>query len=155
MPTGFCRQQSQSDRAAARLGLSAGPFKARTGVPNNKGFVAQQRLNPTIAARRIARLGAFAARAGLNSYGRYMYKPGAVSCAHNQPSIPGYDGVEWSWKNCSDAYLSEEGVEGWKPAFYDVERWDFKTGYPKRKILEKLGLREVSDILQDRHKLGA
>jgi aldehyde:ferredoxin oxidoreductase len=83
----------------------------------------------------------------------YMYKPGA-SCAHNQPSIPVYDGAAWDWKNCSDLYLSEEGVERWKTAFYEYEGWDTKTGYPRRETLEKLGLKHVADVLHGRGRLG-
>lgn len=87
-------------------------------------------------------------------FSAYMYRPGA-SCAHNQPSLPVYDGAKWDWKNCSDLYLSEEGVERWKTAFYEFEGWNSKTGYPKRVTLEKLGLGFVADVLQDRKKLGA
>jgi hypothetical protein len=75
-------------------------------------------------------------------------------CAHNSPFLPIYNGEEWGWKNCSDLYLSEEGVERWKTAFYDLEGWNSKTGYPKRETLEMLGLREVADVLQSSGKLG-
>jgi aldehyde:ferredoxin oxidoreductase len=90
----------------------------------------------------------------IEKFSGYMYKPGA-SCAHNQPSLPVYDGAEWNWKNCSDLYLSEEGVERWKTAFYDVEGWNPGTGYPKRETLEGLGLRHIADTLQARGKLGS
>lgn len=90
----------------------------------------------------------------IEKFSGYMYKPGA-SCAHNQPSLPVYDGTKWEWKNCSDLYLSDEGVERWKTAFYGLEGWDSQTGYPKRETLEKFGLRHVADLLQDRGKLGS
>jgi aldehyde:ferredoxin oxidoreductase len=89
----------------------------------------------------------------IEKFSGYMYKPGA-SCAHNSPSLPVYNGAEWGWKNCSDLYLSDEGVERWKTAFYDLEGWNSQTGYPKRETLEKLGLREVADALQSSGKLG-
>jgi len=90
----------------------------------------------------------------VEKFSEYMYRPGA-SCAHNQPSLPVFNGVAWDWKNCSDLYLSEEGVEQWKSAFYGIEGWDLKTGYPKRETLEKLGLKHVADGLQRRGKLGS
>jgi aldehyde:ferredoxin oxidoreductase len=89
----------------------------------------------------------------IEKFSGYMYKPGA-SCAHNSPSLPVYNEGEWSWKNCSDLYLSEEGVERWKTAFYTLEGWNSKTGYPKRQTLESLGLKDVADVLQSRGKLG-
>jgi hypothetical protein len=39
---------------------------------------------------------------------------------------------------------------GWKTAFYKVEGWDPKTGYPARKTLEDLGLKHVADVLAAR-----
>lgn len=90
----------------------------------------------------------------IEKFSGYMYRPGA-SAAHNQPSIPVYDGTEWAWKDCSNLFLSEEGVERWKTAFYECEGWDPQTGYPRREILEKLGLKHVADILQSRGKLGS
>jgi aldehyde:ferredoxin oxidoreductase len=52
-------------------------------------------------------------------------------------------------------YLEERGVEQWKTAFYTLEGWDAKTGYPNRKTLEDLGLKSVADTLQARNKLGS
>ena len=51
-------------------------------------------------------------------------------------------------------YLNEQGVEQWKTAFYKLEGWDPKTGYPVRKTLEDLGLKHVADVLQAKNKLG-
>ena len=84
----------------------------------------------------------------------YMYKPGA-SKAHYSPSIPVFDGMKWDWKDCSDLYLDHDGVEQWKTAFYSFEGWDSRTGHPKRHTLEKLGLSQVADVLENNGKLGA
>jgi aldehyde:ferredoxin oxidoreductase len=83
----------------------------------------------------------------------YMYRPGA-SKAHYQPSIPVFDGSQWSWVDCGDLYLDREGVERWKTAFYSFEGWDPKTGHPTRSTLEKLGLSRVADVLEKKGKLG-
>jgi aldehyde:ferredoxin oxidoreductase len=52
-------------------------------------------------------------------------------------------------------YLNEQGVEQWKTLFYQVEGWDTKTGFPKRRTLEDLGLKNEADMLQVRNKLGS
>jgi aldehyde:ferredoxin oxidoreductase len=69
--------------------------------------------------------------------------------------LPIYDGAKWEFKNCTDLYLDEQGVEQWKTAFYNFEGWDNKTGYPNRKTLEDLGLKHVADLLETRQKLGS
>jgi aldehyde:ferredoxin oxidoreductase len=84
----------------------------------------------------------------------YMYKPGA-SRAHYQPSLPVYDGRKWDWTDCGELYLSHDGLEQWKTAFYRFEGWDPHTGHPKRSTLEKLGLARVADVLANRGKLPA
>jgi aldehyde:ferredoxin oxidoreductase len=45
-------------------------------------------------------------------------------------------------------------VEQWKTAFYTFEGWDSRTGHPKRRTLEKLGLSRVADALEKNGKLG-
>jgi aldehyde:ferredoxin oxidoreductase len=42
-----------------------------------------------------------------------------------------------------------------KTAFYQIEGWDPKTGYPTRKTLEALGMKHVADLLATKNKLGA
>ena len=84
----------------------------------------------------------------------YMYKPGA-SKAHYQTSIPVFDGKKWDWTDCGDLYLSHDGIEQWKTAYYSFEEWDPKTGHPKRQTLEKLGLSRLADGLASKGKLGA
>jgi aldehyde:ferredoxin oxidoreductase len=81
----------------------------------------------------------------------YMYRPGA---AYPTGNVPVYDGSKWVWQPCSDMYLDEGGVEQWKTAFYALEGWDTKTGYPSRKTLEDLGLKHAADVLQAKNKLG-
>ena len=90
----------------------------------------------------------------MEKFSGFMYKPGASS-ANFQSSIPVYSGRKWDWINCSDLYLDDEGVERWKTAFYNFEGWDSKTGHPKRSTLEKLGLRQVADVLEGKGKLGS
>ena len=68
--------------------------------------------------------------------------------------MPVYDGSKWEWKPVRDMYLDEQGVEQWKTAFYKLEGWDPKTGYPVRKTLEDLGMKHVADVLQAKKQAG-
>ncbi|MEJ2111302.1 MAG: aldehyde ferredoxin oxidoreductase N-terminal domain-containing protein, partial [Acidobacteriota bacterium] len=90
----------------------------------------------------------------VEKFSGYMYRPGA-SKAHYGPSIPVFDGKSWDWIDCSDLYLDDAGVEQWKTEFYTFEGWDPMTGHPRRPTLEKLGLKEVADVLEKKGKLGA
>ena len=78
-----------------------------------------------------------------------------ASMANFGTTLPVYDGSKWDWINCRELYLDDKGVEQWKTAFYRVEGWDAKTGYPKRKTLEGLGMKHVADVLGSRDKLGS
>jgi aldehyde:ferredoxin oxidoreductase len=89
----------------------------------------------------------------IEKFSGFMHKPGA-SNAHYQTSVPVFDGRKWDWMDCSDLYLDHAGVERWKTEFYNFEGWDSKTGYPRRSTLEKLGLRQVADVLRADNKLG-
>jgi aldehyde:ferredoxin oxidoreductase len=84
----------------------------------------------------------------------YMYKRGA-SMSGVATSLPVYDGSKWEWANLRELHLDDNGVEQWKTAFYKVEGWDPKTGYPTGKTLEALGLKHVAAVLAAKNKLGA
>jgi aldehyde:ferredoxin oxidoreductase len=90
----------------------------------------------------------------MEKFAGFMCRPGASSAALGG-SLPIYDGSKWEWKNCTDLYLDEQGVEQWKTAFYKFEGWDPKTGYPTRRTLEGLGLKHVADVLEAKGKLGS
>jgi aldehyde:ferredoxin oxidoreductase len=89
----------------------------------------------------------------MERFSGFMYKPGA-SHVNVTGGVPIYDGSKWSWTPGSDMYLNEEGVEQWKTLYYKLEGWDSKTGFPNRKVLEDLGLKNVADALQSKNKLG-
>ena len=72
-----------------------------------------------------------------------------------QIEMPICDGSKWEWVNCRELYLEDKGVEQWKTHFYNIEGWDTKTGYPKRKTLEDLGMKQVADVLQAKNRLGS
>src|SRR4030042_1168895 len=77
----------------------------------------------------------------------YMYRPGASYCGF-APDLPIFDGKNWEWENCRELYLEDKGMEQWKTNFYKVEGWDPQTGYPKRKTLEELDMKQAADKLK-------
>jgi aldehyde:ferredoxin oxidoreductase len=90
----------------------------------------------------------------MEKFSGFMYKAGA-SFINVGGGVPTYDGSKWTWVPGDDMILDERGVEQWKTAFYKFEGWDVKTGYPNRKTLEDLGLKNVADVLQAANKLGS
>jgi aldehyde:ferredoxin oxidoreductase len=48
------------------------------------------------------------------------------------------------WK----AYVDKEKFEALKDRYYDIAGWDVKTGWPTRKKLEELDLKDVADELE-------
>ena len=49
--------------------------------------------------------------------------------------------------------FDRQKFEDWKTKFYELEGWDTKTGWPMRKTLEELGLKNVADLLESKCKL--
>ncbi len=71
-----------------------------------------------------------------------------------QGGVPVYENGKWSWKDNDDMYFDEAGVELFKSHFYKLEGWDDKNGWPTRKTLEDLGLKNVADTMAGKGKLG-
>ena len=89
----------------------------------------------------------------MEKFNGYYYRPGASYCGfYTNRTV--FDGNEWAWKNCRELYMSEKGVEAFKEHVYDVQGWNRDSGYPTRKTLEELGLKDVADYLQSKDKLG-
>jgi aldehyde:ferredoxin oxidoreductase len=89
----------------------------------------------------------------IENFTGYYYRPGASYCGF-APELPIYDGKKWEWQNCRELHFTREGVEQWKTHFYEIEGWDKDTGYPERRTLEKLGIKNVADFLKSKNKLG-
>lgn len=69
--------------------------------------------------------------------------------------VPVFENGAWSYKSVVGRKLDRAKVEDWKTKFYSVEGWDTKTGAPTRTTLEKLGLKNVADALEETGKLGS
>ena len=82
----------------------------------------------------------------------FLFKPGASV----PKPCPIYVNGKWSLDEpLADMCLDRTGVETFKTRFYEFEGWDTNTGWPARKTLEDLGLKNVGDELKKAGKLGA
>ena len=68
---------------------------------------------------------------------------------------PVFTDGEWTFINVEDRKLDRDKFEDWKTLYYRLEGWDEKTGWPTRRTLEELGLKQVADELESKGKLGA
>jgi aldehyde:ferredoxin oxidoreductase len=50
--------------------------------------------------------------------------------------------------------LDKARFEEFKTKFYNLEGWDTRSGWPKRRTLESTGLKFVADELEKNKKLG-
>jgi aldehyde:ferredoxin oxidoreductase len=69
--------------------------------------------------------------------------------------LPGREKGRWDYIRVNGRYLDKAKFEEFKTRFYNLEEWDNRTGWPKRKTLESLGLKFVADELETKGKLGA
>jgi len=90
----------------------------------------------------------------------YMYDVAATAKTPGIPyempyTMPVFENGAWSYKSVAGRKLDRQKVEDFKTLFFKLEGWDTKTGWPTRKTLEDLGLKNVADKLQGAGKLGA
>ena len=89
----------------------------------------------------------------MEKFNGYYYRPGASYCGfYNERTV--FDGKEWDWKNCRELYFSDAGIEAMKGHMYAIQGWNPDSGYPTRKSLEEVDLKNVADYLQSKQKLG-
>jgi aldehyde:ferredoxin oxidoreductase len=69
--------------------------------------------------------------------------------------LPGREKGRWDYIRVNGRYLDKAKLEEFKTRFYNLEEWDIRTGWPKRKTLESLGLKFVADELETKGQLGA
>lgn len=86
----------------------------------------------------------------------YQAPSGAGYTTYELPYyLPVHENGEWTYKNVWGRKLDKAKFEEWKTKYYKLEGWDTKTGWPTRKTLEELDLKEVADELEKQGKLGA
>ncbi len=68
---------------------------------------------------------------------------------------PMYINGEWTYASGKGRVLDREKFEDFKGRYYQREGWDPATGWPTRKTLEELNLKQVADTLEAAGKLGA
>jgi aldehyde:ferredoxin oxidoreductase len=96
------------------------------------------------------------------NFAGFMYTPagsagqsGLNFVSSGNYKLPVYENGEWKTRVMDDMYFDKGGVEQWKTRYYKCEGWDTNTGWPTRKTLEELGLRNVVDTLKSAGKLGS
>ena len=77
---------------------------------------------------------------------------------YDQPTrgseLPMYQDGKWTYANGAGRKMDRKKVEDFKTKFYKFEGYNPENGYPKRKTLEKMGLKKVADLLKKRDRLG-
>ena len=66
-----------------------------------------------------------------------------------------FEGGKWIYKDFAGRTVDRQKFEDWKTKFYELEGWDTKTGWPTKKTLEAVGLKNVADFVESKGKLGA
>jgi aldehyde:ferredoxin oxidoreductase len=61
---------------------------------------------------------------------------------------------KWVYANGRGRQYDRAKVEDFKTRFYKFEGWNPDNSYPTRATLEKMGMKNVADVLQSKGKLG-
>jgi aldehyde:ferredoxin oxidoreductase len=86
----------------------------------------------------------------------YIYRvPFAGAGAYGWYYLPGREKGKWSYVQVNGRHLEKAKFEEFKTRFYNLEGWDTRSGWPKRKTLESLGLKYVADELERNGRIGA
>ena len=68
--------------------------------------------------------------------------------------LPGREKGRWDYIRVNGRHLDKTKFEEFKTRFYNLEGWDTRSGWPKRRTLESMGLNFVADELNRKGKLG-
>lgn len=69
--------------------------------------------------------------------------------------LPGREKGRWDYIRVNGRHLDKAKFEEFKTRFYNLEGWDTRSGWPKRRTLESMGLKFVADELDKKGKLAA
>jgi aldehyde:ferredoxin oxidoreductase len=61
---------------------------------------------------------------------------------------------EWHYQDVMGRMLDKAKFEEFKTTFYRMEDWDVESGWPTRKLLARLDMRDVADVLEAAGRLG-
>ncbi len=122
-------------------------FKAVTGI--DLSFVDSMEFGRKIWNLNRAILVLQGRHRDMESFPDYVYSvPGGEKYC-----MPVMENGEWIYKNMNTRYLDRDKVEEWKTNYYKLEGWDPKTGWPMKKTLVDIGLKQVTDELERQEKL--
>jgi len=68
--------------------------------------------------------------------------------------LPVYENGEWKYSSCIGRTLDRDRFEKWKTEYFKFEGWDPSSGWPTRRTLEEMELRQVADELHTKGMLG-
>lgn len=87
----------------------------------------------------------------------YIYSIPYKGGGFNYPSyyLPGRKNGKWEWICVNNRHLDRTKFEKFKTMYYNFEGWDPGTGWPKRKTLAAIGLKNVADELEAKGRLGS
>jgi aldehyde:ferredoxin oxidoreductase len=86
----------------------------------------------------------------------YIYHvPFAGSGNYAMYYLPGKEKGWWDYIRVNGRHLDRAKFEEFKTRFYNLEGWDNRSGWPKRRTLESLGLTFVADELEKERKIEA
>jgi aldehyde:ferredoxin oxidoreductase len=69
--------------------------------------------------------------------------------------VPIYENGKWRNDAAPDMYLDRKGVDDFKTHYYALEGWDKENGWPTKKTLEDLGLKQLVAPMAAKGKLKA
>ena len=68
--------------------------------------------------------------------------------------LPGIEDGKWDYYGYTNRSLNKDKFDEFKTKFYEFQGWNTATGYPTRKALESVNLRQVADELEKHERLG-
>jgi len=82
----------------------------------------------------------------------YTHEADQWSSRPREPLI--YQNGQWTFGDVTGRKLDREKFDEFKTLFYELQGWDYTTGWPTRNTLESLGLGNVAIELEANGKLG-
>ena len=69
-------------------------------------------------------------------------------------SVQAVENGKWKYVSARGWTIDREKFEQWKTRYYKLEGWDPETGWPRRRTLEDLDMKNVADELEQKGRLG-
>lgn len=91
----------------------------------------------------------------MTTFSEYIFTlPLKAGLAPGGYMLPGKVNGKWQYIDVLGRRMDRDKFEEWKTKYYELEGWDTKTGWPTRKALESVSLKNIADELEKNNKLG-